>query len=174
MNRRVGLYPGSFDPIHNGHLELIDRCAPLFDVLYVAVLRNESKQALFSVEERIEMIGPLVARYANCRVESFSGLLVDFARKIGAGTIVRGLRAVADFDYELKMVSMNRRLESGVETVFLMPTDDTIHLSSSLIKEVCVLGGDISGLVPEPVRELLEAKLASRPQAGPRPAEDPL
>ena len=159
MNPRVGLYPGSFDPIHNGHVDVIERCAPLFDELYVAVLNNEAKKPLFSVDERVEMLGDLLAAFPNCKIESFSGLLVEFAESLGAGTVVRGLRAVSDFDYELQMVLMNRRLQPQVQTVFLMPKDDYIHLSSSLLKEVCSLGGDIAGLVPESIRNKLERRL---------------
>lgn len=160
LNRRVGVYAGSFDPIHNGHLDLIERCAPMFDVLHVALLNNEAKKRpLFSIEERTEMLEALLEPLGNCKVESFSGLLVEFARRLNAGTIVRGLRAVSDFDYELQMVLMNRKLEPGAETIFLMPKDDYIYLSSSLIKEVCALGGDVHGLVPPAVLERLVKKL---------------
>ena len=159
MNSRVGVYPGSFDPIHNGHLDLIERCAPMFDVLHVAILNNETKKALFRVEERTAMLEDLLAPLGNCKVASFSGLLVEFARRLDAGTIVRGLRAVSDFDFELQMVLMNRKLEPGAETIFLMPKDDYIYLSSSLIKEVCALGGDVDGLVPPSVLEKLVERL---------------
>lgn len=162
MSRRVAIYPGSFDPIHNGHSDLIERCAPMFDTLFVSVLLNESKKPLFSVDERVEMLRELVEPIGNCRVESFSGLLVDYAHQVGAGTIVRGLRAVSDFDYELQMVLMNRRLRPEVETIFLAPRDDTIFLSSSLLKEVCSLGGNVSGLVPDRILERLRTRLMER------------
>lgn len=159
---KIGVYPGSFDPIHNGHIDLIQRSRGLFDKLYVAVLNNEEKQPLFSVEERIEMIGELLAEHSDCEVRSFSGLLVDFAHEIGAQTIVRGLRAISDFEYEFQMALMNRRLAPDVETVFLTPKDNLTYVSSRLIKEVCVLGGETEGLMPETIRH----KLIDRLRAG--------
>ena len=151
MSERIAVYPGSFDPIHNGHLDLIERCVPLYDRLVIAVLGNEAKRALFSVEERLEIIRELVGRHDGCVVESFSGLLVDFMDKAGARTVVRGLRAVSDFEYEFQMALMNRRLNPRVETVFMAPKEEYSYLSSRLVKEVFSLGGDLSGLVPEPV-----------------------
>ena len=120
MSKRIAVYPGSFDPMHNGHLDIIERCRPLFDEVVVAVLRNEGKQPLFSVEERIE-IDPRDGRAARSGCESFSGLLVDFMDRVGARAVVRGLRAVSDFEYEFQMALMNRRLNPRVETVFMMP-----------------------------------------------------
>ncbi len=151
MSPRVAVYPGSFDPIHNGHLDIIDRCRPIFDEVVVAVLSNVDKQPLFTVEERVAMIRQQLAGYANCRVQSFSGLLVDFMDRIGARILVRGLRAVSDFEYEFQMALMNRRLNPEVETVFMMPKEDYTYLSSRLLKEVFALGGDVAGLVPEAV-----------------------
>jgi pantetheine-phosphate adenylyltransferase len=158
-DRRIAVYPGSFDPMHHGHLDIIERCQPLFDEVVVAVLFNERKSPVFSVAERVEMIEELTAGLGNIRVESFSGLLVDFMDEIGAQAIVRGLRAVSDFEYEFQMALMNRRLNDGVETLFMVPRDDLSYVSSQLVKEVFSLGGDVAGLVPEPVLRRLAEKL---------------
>jgi pantetheine-phosphate adenylyltransferase len=159
MSSRIAVYPGSFDPIHNGHLDIIDRCLPIFDEVMVAVLYNETKKPLFSTEERVETIRELLSDRPGCRVESFSGLLVDFMDHIGARTVIRGLRAVSDFEYEFQMALMNRRLNPRVETVFMMPKEDYSYLSSRLVKEVCALGGNVEGLVPPMVLELLHQRL---------------
>ena len=159
MTKRIAVYPGSFDPIHRGHLDLIERCRGLFDVLYIAVLANESKTSLFTVEERVDMIQELMAKYPECKVESFSGLLVDFTDRVGARVVVRGLRAVSDFDYEFQMALMNRKLNPDVETLFMVPKDDLTYVSSRLLKEVCALGGDLSSLLPDIIWRKLKHRL---------------
>jgi pantetheine-phosphate adenylyltransferase len=158
--RRVAVYPGSFDPLHEGHLDIMRRCRPLFDEVVVAVLENEGKAPLFSVAERVAMLRELLAQEgASFRVESFSGLLVQFIDQIGARAIVRGLRAVSDFEYEFQMALMNRRLNPRIETVFMTPREEYSFVSSRLVKEVFRLGGDLRGLVPEAVLRRLRERL---------------
>jgi pantetheine-phosphate adenylyltransferase len=161
MGAKIAVYPGSFDPIHNGHLDIIERCLPLFDEVVVAVLRNDEKRPLFPEAERVEMIESVLAGFPSCRVETFSGLLVDFTRRIGARVVVRGLRAVSDFENEFQMALMNRRLDPRVETLFMMPREDYSYLSSRLLKEVAALGGELTGLAPDLVLERLGARLAA-------------
>jgi len=151
----IAVYPGSFDPITNGHLDLIERGCRLFDKLIVAILRNETKLPLFSLEERIEMLGEVVGCYPNAAVDSFNGLLVDYAAVKGATVLLRGIRAISDYEYELQMALMNRRLKPDIETVFMMAGEAYSFISSRLVKEVFGLGGDISGLVPPTVEERL-------------------
>lgn len=158
-NPVIALYPGSFDPITNGHLDLIDRGAKLCDHLIVAILRNEEKQPLFSVEERMEMLREVVRAYPNVEVDSFNGLLVDYAKQKNATTILRGIRAISDYEYELQMALMNRRLCPSVETVFLMASEAYSFISSRLIKQVIALGGNISGLVPPSVEVRLRDRV---------------
>ena len=146
--RVIAIYPGSFDPITKGHLDLIRRSAGLFERLIVALLRNESKQPLFSIDERLEMLEQVAAGFGNVEVDSFDGLLAHYAGRRGAKVILRGIRAVSDYEYELQMTHMNRRLNPAVETVFLMANDAYSIISSRLVKEVFRLGGDISELVP--------------------------
>ncbi|MEM7354515.1 MAG: pantetheine-phosphate adenylyltransferase [Acidobacteriota bacterium] len=156
---RIAVYPGSFDPVHNGHLDIIERGCPIFDEVVVAVLQNTSKKPLFSIEERVEILREVLADHPRCRVRSFSGLLVDFMREIGARTIVRGLRAVSDFESEFQMALMNRRLDPRVETVFLTPKEEFSYLSSRLTKEVFLLGGDLEGLMPQAVLERMRERV---------------
>ncbi|MFH0242214.1 pantetheine-phosphate adenylyltransferase [Streptomyces sp. HK10] len=156
---RRAVCPGSFDPITNGHLDIISRASRLYDEVYVAVMINKSKQGLFTVEERIDLIHQVTAEYGNVRVEAFHGLLVDFCKQRDIPAIVKGLRAVSDFDYELQMAQMNNGL-SGVETLFV-PTNPTYSfLSSSLVKEVAAWGGDVSHLVPPVVLQALRERLS--------------
>ena len=157
----VALYPGSFDPITNGHLDLIQRGSALFDKLFVAILRNDEKQALFSVDERIEMLREVVQPFPNVEIGSFDGLLVEYAAHCGASVIIRGIRAVSDYEYELQMALMNRRLAPGVETVFLMADEKYSYVSSRLIKNVFELGGSVDGLVPQAVIKRLKARVAN-------------
>jgi pantetheine-phosphate adenylyltransferase len=158
MTERVALYPGSFDPLTNGHLDILSRARSLADRVVVAILENDEKTPLFSVSERMEMIREIVGDDLSTPVRSFSGLLVDFAREMGATLIVRGLRAVSDYEYELQMALMNRRLMPSIETVFLMAKEEYSYVSSRLVKEVARLEGDVTGLVPESVRRRLVAK----------------
>ncbi len=153
--------PGSFDPVTNGHLDVIERAARLFDEVVVAVLVNVSKKGLFTVGERIEMLTEVTAAMGNIRIEQFEGLLVDFCRERDIPAVVRGLRAVTDFEYELSMAQMNHRL-SGVETLFLTTNPDYSFLSSSLVKEVASYGGNVSGLVPDRVLGRLTERLGAR------------
>jgi len=156
------VYPGSFDPVTNGHIDLIERSATLFDEVVVAVLRNAGKTPLFTAEERAEMLGPVVENLSNVTVSSFAGLLVDFAEEIEASVIIRGIRAVSDYEYELQMALMNRRLSSRIETVFMLPAEAYSFLSSKLVKEIVQLGGSIHDLVPEEVEKRLGIKLQSQ------------
>jgi pantetheine-phosphate adenylyltransferase len=156
---RRAVCPGSFDPVTNGHLDIVERTAALFDELFVAVLVNETKRGLFTVDERMEMLREVTSAHPNVTVASFHGLLVDFCREHGVHAIVKGLRAVTDFDYELQMAQMNQRL-SGVDTLFMSTNPEYSFLSSSLVKEVAKFGGDVAHLVPEPVYRRLVKKLA--------------
>jgi pantetheine-phosphate adenylyltransferase len=158
MTRRVALYPGSFDPFTSGHWDILARARRLADEVVVAILENDSKTPLFSVPERIDMIREITDFDPATPVRSFSGLLVDFARESGATLIVRGLRAISDYEYELQMALMNRRLAPGIETVFLMAKEEYSYVSSRLVKEVARLKGDVAGLVPEAVRRRLVGK----------------
>ena len=155
----TALCPGTFDPVTNGHVDIVQRAAGLFDGVVVAVVENPAKEPLFRVAERVEMLRESLSGLANVEVESFAGLLVDYARTRGVGVIVKGLRAVSDFDYELQMAQMNRHL-GEVETCFVPTSPRWSYLSSSLVKEIARFGGDVSGLVPEHVPRRLKERLA--------------
>jgi pantetheine-phosphate adenylyltransferase len=156
----TAIYPGSFDPVTNGHLDLICRAASMFDRLVVAVTTNVEKDPLFSVKERVELIETVTFEYKNVEVEMFDGLLVDFARAKNARVILRGIRAVSDYEYELQMASMNRKIEPLIETIFMLPAEAYSYLSSRLVKELARLGGLPKGLVPPVVEERLRAKFS--------------
>ncbi|HYB60782.1 MAG TPA: pantetheine-phosphate adenylyltransferase [Methylomirabilota bacterium] len=157
---KIAIYPGTFDPVTNGHLDLIDRGSKVVDRLVVAVLRNLEKDTLFSSDERVEMLREVTAGSAHVEVDSFDGLLVDYARKHNASVILRGIRAVSDYEYELQMAMMNRRIEPGIETVFMIPAEPYSYLSSRLVREIARLGGPLTGLVPEAVVARLRAKVS--------------
>lgn len=157
----LAVYPGSFDPVTYGHLDIIRRGSRLFDRVVVAVLRNPEKQPRFSLAERTRILVRATRDIPNVAVDSFDGLLVDYARNLGARVIVRGLRALSDFEYEFQMALMNRRLDSGIETVFMMPSEAYSYLSSRLVKEVVQLGGRVTGLVPPEVERRLAARVGT-------------
>ena len=161
--RRVAIYPGSFDPLTMGHVDIIARGSALFDGIIVGVLHNIDKKAMFTVDERLTMIQETFRERENVEADAFSGLLVDYAKSCKASTIVRGIRAISDFEYEFQMALMNRRLAPDIETVFMMPAEEYSYVSSRLVKEVATLGGNITGLVPKGVEALLLEKL---PESG--------
>jgi len=167
----VAIYPGSFDPPTNGHLDLIERGAKIFDVLIVAVLRNSAKTPLFSVEERLSILRETTKKWSNVRVDAFEGLLVDYAIRCGAKVVLRGIRAVSDYEYELQMALMNRKLDARVETIFMMPAGAYSYLSSGLVREISALGGSVCHLVPELVERELERKLPA-PSRKPRTKQE--
>ena len=162
---RVAIYPGSFDPLTSGHVDIIERGARIFDSIIVAILANVEKTPLFTENERISIIRDVFKGHNNVQVEAFSGLLVDYAQHKKATVLVRGLRAVSDFEYEFQMALMNRHLAPGLETVFMMPDEKYTYISSRLIKEVFTLGGEITGLVPPVVEEKLRAKQKTKKKA---------
>ena len=157
-----GIYPGSFDPVTYGHLDVIERSSKLVDELIVGVLNNKAKSPLFSAEERVRMLNEVTKDIPNVTVVPFEGLLVDFARKMDAGLVIRGLRAITDFEYELQMAQTNHKMEPDVETVFLTTSLDYSYLSSTTVKEVAAFGGDISQFVPGIVADLIEEKMNKR------------
>jgi len=158
LNLVRAIYPGSFDPLTNGHMDLIERGSKIFDELIVAILRNAEKNPLFTLNERREMLEQMVRRFSNVRVDTFEGLLVDYAARQNAKAVLRGIRAFSDYEYELQMALMNRKLQPQLEAVFMMPAEAYSYLSSRLVKEVFQLGGSVRGLVPE----LVEARLREK------------
>ncbi len=160
----VALVPGSFDPPTKGHLDVVERCVGIFDEVVVGVVHNPSKSSLFSAHERIDMLRRCCEAWPNVRVESFQGLLVDFAREVGAKTVVKGLRAVTDFDYEIQMSQMNRHLDGDIVSLFVATKPEYGYLSSSLVKEVARLGGSVDDLVPPIVAQALKERIDERPR----------
>jgi pantetheine-phosphate adenylyltransferase len=157
---RRAIYPGSFDPITNGHLDVIERAGKLFDEVVVAVAHNIEKEPLFSLEERLELLRQTLGKQTDIRIGQFGGLLVDFAVTEQAAAVIRGLRAVSDFEFEFQMALMNRKLQGAVETIFLMPKEEYTYLSSRLVKEIARLGGDVSKFVPAVVAKALASKFS--------------
>jgi len=156
---RRAIYPGSFDPVTNGHVDVIERARKLFDEIVVAVAVNDQKQPFFTLDERLGFLRQVTAQLEGVKVEPLDGLLVEFAAQQNAHAVVRGLRAISDFEFEFQMALMNRKLEASVETIFLMPKEEYTYLSSRIVKEIARLGGDVSGFVPRCVRESFEKKL---------------
>jgi pantetheine-phosphate adenylyltransferase len=157
---RTAIYPGSFDPLTNGHLDVLERASKLFDRVIVAIASNESKNPLFTMEERLALMKPAIASIKNARADIFEGLLVEYAARQKAGAIVRGLRAVSDFEFEFQMALMNRKLDESIETIFMMPKETYTFISSRIVKEIARLGGDVSPFVPPHVGAALKKKLA--------------
>jgi pantetheine-phosphate adenylyltransferase len=162
MSEVIAIYPGSFDPLTNGHVDIIGRGSRVFDKIVIAVLINSEKAPLFTVPERVDIAREAFRGWANVEVDTFDGLLVDYARRRRAGVIVKGLRAVSDFEFEMQMALMNRRLNPDVETVFMMPAEPYTYVSSRLVKEVVALGGSVHGLVPDSVEKRLRDKKLAR------------
>jgi len=155
----VVIYPGSFDPVTYGHLDIIDRCSKKFDKIVVSVLNNKSKKNLFTIEERVKLLEKVLEKYDNVEVDTFSGLLVDYAKEKNCTTMIRGLRAVSDFEYEMQMALVNKKLEEEIETFFMVARGKYAYLSSSIVKEVAMFGGNISCFVPEIVEIALKEKI---------------
>jgi pantetheine-phosphate adenylyltransferase len=160
---RTVIYPGSFDPLTNGHLDVVQRATKLFDRVIVAVAKNESKHPLFTLEERVDLVGRAVAHLPGVEADSFEGLLIEYVQRCGAQAVVRGLRAVSDFEFEFQLALMNRKLNESIETIFMMPKDTYTFLSSRIVKEIAQLGGDVSPFVPAHVRMALREKLSLTP-----------
>ncbi len=160
---RTVIYPGSFDPITNGHLDVVQRAIKLFDRVIVAIARSESKHPLFTLEERTSMVTRAVRHLPHVEADSFDGLLIEYVERRGAQAVIRGLRAVSDFEFEFQLALMNRKLNERIETIFMMPKDTYTFLSSRIVKEIASLGGDVSGFVPAHVRSALAEKLSPAP-----------
>lgn len=158
MKKNIAVYPGTFDPITNGHIDLVERSLRTFDEVIIALAHNPRKTPLFTIEERIEMIKTAVKGLRNVKVDIFNGLLVDYAKKKKANAIIRGLRAVSDFEFEFQMALMNRRLDNKIETVFLMPSEEYSYLTSSIIKEIAAFKGSVKGFVPKIVEDKLKER----------------
>ncbi len=157
---KLAIYPGTFDPVTNGHLDIVERAAMLFDQVVVAVTTNSAKNPMFSVAERLEMFREVTQHFTNVRVESFSGLLVEYAAGRGASVLIRGLRAISDFEYESQMALINRKISRGMDTVFLTANEKYTYLNSTIVKEVARFGGDVTCFVPAAVNERIRQKLA--------------
>jgi pantetheine-phosphate adenylyltransferase len=153
--KKIAIYPGSFDPITNGHLDLIKRASKLFDEVIIAITQNANKSSFLSIDQRVDAVKKSITSLNNTRVLSFDSLLVDFAREHNAQIIIRGLRAVSDFEYEFQLSGMNKRLNPGIETLFMTPSEEFANISSSLVREIYTLGGDISAFVPDSVKIIL-------------------
>ncbi len=164
--KRTAICPGTFDPVTNGHIDIVKRSLRIFDEVVVAVATNPRKRPLFDIEKRLSLVRDSVRDLSEVRVESFDGLLVDYVRRTGGAAIVRGLRAVSDFEYELQMALMNRRLDAGIETVFMMPNEEYSFLTSTIVKEIASFGGSVRGLVPPVVEEALREAFGGRSTAG--------
>ena len=169
MKNVIAIYPGSFDPLTNGHLDLIERGSKIFDRLVVAILQNAEKEPLFTLAERLEMLRTMTRHLPNVEIDTFDGLLVDYARKRGASAVLRGIRAISDYEYELQMALMNRKLSAELETVFMMPAEAYSYVSSRLVKQIIRLGGSVRGLVPASVEERVRQRVLETPEpAGPQ------
>lgn len=155
----IAVYPGTFDPVTYGHIDLVERASRIFDRVIVSIAANLNKKPLFSLQERVDLTAQVFTGYRNVEVHGFDGLLLDFAKQQGANVILRGLRAVADFDYEFQLASMNRFLNSEIESMFLMPAENYMYISSSIVREIAALGGDVKGFVPPPIVQALHKKL---------------
>ena len=159
---RTVIYPGSFDPLTNGHLDVIQRAAKLFDLVIVAIAKNESKRPFFTLDERLDLVAQAIKGLSNVSADAFEGLLINYVEKCAGQAVIRGLRAVSDFEFEFQLALMNRKLNERIETIFMMPKDTYTFLSSRIVKEIARLGGDVSAFVPPPVCAALARKLAKR------------
>lgn len=155
----IVIYPGSFDPVTYGHLDIIDRCSRKFDKVIVSILNNKSKKGMFTIEERFRLLERVLEKYDNIEVDTFSGLLIDYAKEKGCTTMIRGLRAVSDFEYEMQMALVNKKLNDDIETFFMVSSGKYAYLSSSIVKEVATFGGDISCFVPNVVERAIKDKI---------------